>query len=289
MKYDFSIGVPLIDAQHQSLFNAVDRIYAILSDGDLARDQRMAKDAIFFLQQHTIRHFQDEEAYMRSICDGNYDLHKAQHDAILVELEKKKEEIVSSGYSPDAIRRLLGTLLSWLTYHTREVDRLIGQAPTKAESFHPAAVALDRAITQVLTDMLQITPKLVDPTYDGSMYGNELFCVVSGTTVASELLHILYAVDLQVIEQAVGKLLGIPVTQTDDLVLSAFEELCRVLSIHFVKEYRSNTFFHIEHSHVAKEDQLPALIPASSPLCSVLFNEPYGSLSIRIWQSGLQQ
>ena len=283
--HKFSIGVPLIDSQHQALFVGIERIYSILADRDASRDRRMTEDAVYFLEQHAVRHFADEEAYMRSINDGNFRLHKAQHDAILKELGKKKDEIVASDYSPNAIRKLLGTLLSWLTYHTLEVDRLIGKtiaAPTQPD---PAIIALEQAITQVMTDMLQITPELVDSAYSGTFYGNELFCSIGGSVNASESLHLLFAADLQVIEQAVGTMLGVPVTETDELVLSAFEELCRVLSIHFVKRYRNNAFFQIDNSCVGSQEQLLPSMPTTAPVCSALFNDPYGSFCIQVRQS----
>lgn len=142
----------MIDAQHQALFNAIDHFYSILEDHDLERDRRMSEDAVFFLRRHAVRHFADEEAYMRSIGDETYRLHKAQHEAIL-----------------------------------------------------------------------------------------------------------------------------------DELVRSAFEELCRLLSIHFIKGYRNCSFFRIDRSRVAAQEELSSMLPASDPVCSVLFNEPYGSFFIRVW------
>lgn len=280
----FSIGVPHIDSQHQALFSGMERIYSILADHDDMRDRRMTEDAVYFLEQHAVKHFADEEAYMLSIQDGNFRLHKAQHDAILEELGKKKEEIVTSDFSARAIRKLLGTLLSWLTYHTLEVDQLIGKTIASPGELNFAVTALERAITQVMTDMLQITPELVDADYSGQPYGSELFCTVSGSVSPRETLHILFVADLQVIEQAVSRLLGIPVTETDELVLSAFEELCRVLSIHFVKEFRDHTFFDIRDSRVAEQETSLPPLPEAAPLCSTLFNDPYGSFCIRIWQ-----
>ena len=281
----FSIGVPLIDSQHQALFNGIERIYNILSDHEADRDRRVTEDAIFFLEQHTIRHFADEEAYMRSISDANYALHKAQHAAIMTEIAQKKQEIISSNYAPRSVRQLLGALLSWLTYHTLEVDRLIGKQLSAVDHSNAIGLALENAITKVLSDMLQITPVLVDPEYTGAFYGNELFCCIKGDVSEHECFQLLFAADLQVIQQAVGKLFGVPVSETADLVESAFEELCRVLSIHFVKYYCKNAFLNIKSSVVVSSGQISKAVPSVAPVCSMLFNDPYGSFCIQVWES----
>lgn len=82
LEEEYYIGVPHLDAQHRALFKTMDRVKDILMKDDYERNKRLCKEAIKFFGDYASRHFSDEEAYMRSIHFANYELHKAQHDAI---------------------------------------------------------------------------------------------------------------------------------------------------------------------------------------------------------------
>ena len=127
LEEEYYIGVPHLDAQHRALFKTMDRVKDILMKDDYERNKRLCKEAIKFFGDYASRHFSDEEAYMRSIHFANYELHKAQHDAIKENLLLFEQDIIASDYSPQSIKHLLGIMMAWLTYHTIEIDSVIGK------------------------------------------------------------------------------------------------------------------------------------------------------------------
>ena len=280
---EYAIGVEHLDAQHRTLFSAINRIQEILKDNDYQRNQRMCEDAFLFLKRHTIEHFATEEAYMRSINDRNYEAHKRQHQAILNVLFQIKQEIVSSGYAAGDIKRLLGTLLSSLTYHTLELDRSIGRDTDRIDPSNSAATAMEKTITRVIPDMFHVAPELINADCRDEVREGKVLCTVDCAHDDGRRFHILVAADTLVILHAVGAMLDEPVTQMDELTCSAFTELCTVLSIHFIRNYQNGAFFRVDQvSIVPDAKELPG-IQAGQPLCSLLFNEPHGTVLTRAW------
>ena len=93
----FELGVDFIDKEHKQLFATINKLLT-LSENEEKREW-VCKEGIKFLKNHTIEHFQHEEAYMRSIDYADLEIHKRLHDygqnSTLVSLE---EELVETNY-----------------------------------------------------------------------------------------------------------------------------------------------------------------------------------------------
>ncbi len=74
----FNIGVEVIDKAHAKLFRIVKKLLDISEDAKA--NQHAYKEGIKYLETYTMKHFSEEEAYMRSIRYGAYGQHKRIHD-----------------------------------------------------------------------------------------------------------------------------------------------------------------------------------------------------------------
>lgn len=280
---EHALGIPHLDAQHQALFSAIERIRDALSDPDPQRNRRICEDGLKFLERHALEHFSAEEGYMRSIGYSRYESHKRQHEAITRQLTVIRDDIIASDYAPRAIKTLLGTLLSWLVYHTIEIDAGIGANPPSVDLSSDAEVALEGAVTRVISDMFRFKPELARRGHDGTVYGGEVICLASCGHLDGRRFRLLTAVDEHALLHGVGTMLSQEQKRVDELSLAALEELCSMLCAHFAHNYQSGEFFHIEGAHVLSHEELAVLQPDAPVLASLLFDSAHGSFLFRVW------
>lgn len=121
---DLSVGVELIDQQHQELFRRVNKLLAASRRG-LARHE--VGPMLDFLGQYVIEHFEAEEAAMRASVYPDYSTHKAQHDGLKRELAHFSERLTSAGANVALVVELNRTVCAWLTNHVRRSDKALGR------------------------------------------------------------------------------------------------------------------------------------------------------------------
>ncbi len=128
-KEEFGIGVDFIDEAHQELFRMVRRIFLMNARED--KRQWAADEGLKYLKNYTLRHFEQEEDYMREIDYPKLAQHQAQHsfmrDRVLPKLER---HLTMNKYSPESMSRFLQILSLWLTRHILIHDKAIaGEEP----------------------------------------------------------------------------------------------------------------------------------------------------------------
>ena len=117
---DLSVGVDLIDEQHQKWIEHYNRaVEAIEARQEVAQISR----SLGFLSDYTEVHFATEEKAME--IDGYPELeeHKAKHDALRKTLAAMSEEFIEDG-ATDLLAESVETFLgNWLIKHIEEVDK----------------------------------------------------------------------------------------------------------------------------------------------------------------------
>jgi hemerythrin len=127
-KDNYSIGVKLIDDQHKELFeNATEGLLGSIQSPDAYRHKQHCINTITFLKGYVVKHFEDEEAYQRSIGYAGYAVHKRQHLRLAKEVGKFEKRLVSSNFALPVIKRFMAFVLRWLMHHVAEEDRKIGK------------------------------------------------------------------------------------------------------------------------------------------------------------------
>lgn len=177
---EYNIGVDYVDNAHRQLFDILSDILNTFSEKDKDRYKEICSGTIAYLKQYTVKHFEQEEAYMRSIDYAGYTAHKNIHDTLrevtLVALEK---DLIENDFSEDSVLRLVGLLSGWLTGHIMIEDRAItGRVASRYTiNNEDSEKILENEFTKFMKDMFHLDLSLYYPRYNGEMINNPyLFC-----------------------------------------------------------------------------------------------------------------
>lgn len=114
----YATGIREIDAQHQTLFQAVNDLH----DGLMAGKGKESIDkTLDFLVKYTQSHFQSEEAFMQQQGFDGLAAHRTEHQMLLEEVAVFREQYTRNAGSvrPMEVARFLG---DWLTHHIQRMD-----------------------------------------------------------------------------------------------------------------------------------------------------------------------
>lgn len=119
-KDEYSVGVALIDAQHQMFVGIINELY----DAITTKKEKEVLDNIFKqLVSYTQFHFQTEERYFDEFGYEGAAEHKAAHKALIdqvAELQNSKTDIMDDPF------KLMDFLEDWLIDHIIGMDKLFG-------------------------------------------------------------------------------------------------------------------------------------------------------------------
>ena len=128
MKPEYLTNIPLIDEEHQQLFDYANQVYDLLHQEFIADKYDNIADIWGKLRDYTKKHFADEEAYMESIQYKRLFSQKIQHNAFIQKLEEwDLESIDGSDNQDETIQEMLNFLTDWLIHHILELDTQIGK------------------------------------------------------------------------------------------------------------------------------------------------------------------
>ncbi len=128
----YAIGVESVDREHEGLFSVISKIEeAVRVNKNTAWT---AEQAILYLQRYVVRHFEDEEALMRSVGYDGYERHKGIHDGMRERvLPRLQQRLAADGYTPETVEQLLRICKKWLARHILGHDLEIAKwVPKKA-------------------------------------------------------------------------------------------------------------------------------------------------------------
>ncbi len=304
----FNIGVDSVDKAHRKLFSIVRRLV------ELSKNEGMGKwacaEGIKYFKNYTIKHFADEEAYMRAIGYKGYVMHKALHDDMrdktLPALEKDLEE---SGYSQESIHHFLGICLGWLSAHIIIEDRAItGKISNKwnEEQLGKDTKTLESAITYTMQEMFKLHLSIVSEHYSGDTFGK---CIVHRLTYqpqhssdsheadisgnisdslqnAAKQIQVFLVYEECLILRVVNAILGTQLPKIDKLVITTADELSRQLLNHTRIYLHAPVQYRLVNNHLMTLEQLQREFFTEYPYYSLLFDtgSGYFALCIKIRQ-----
>lgn len=112
----YETGLPVIDAQHKALFDAVNKLADSFKAGNSAAQIKASMD---FLVKYTLEHFRTEEKHMQDIGYPKLTSHMAEHRQLVQKaqaLQAKLEE------GKPVTMEVTTFLADWLKHHINEVD-----------------------------------------------------------------------------------------------------------------------------------------------------------------------
>lgn len=117
------VAIPSMNDTHLEETFIINRLESAAKNNDIKAIPQILKE----LQEHTARHFSDEEDMMEKAQFLEYQTHKAEHDRHLKEL-KSLTEYFEKHQDPRAISAYVeGNLISWFIYHTETMDSVMAR------------------------------------------------------------------------------------------------------------------------------------------------------------------
>jgi len=120
----YELGIPSIDAQHETLFDTLNGLHDAIESGAGATTVTGTLD---FLVAYAVTHFQDEEAQMALFRYPGLAEHQAEHELLLTQV-KDLQGSFGTEPTPHQANALAEFLISWVTQHILGMDRKFADA-----------------------------------------------------------------------------------------------------------------------------------------------------------------
>ena len=112
----FSVHVPQMDAEHRAIIACMNRLHD-LHEAKVTGQKLV--NTVIELGNITVKHFADEETYMRKIGFPDLANHALIHKRLLENFSRHKEQAVANGTVSDEFFTFLKT---WLKIHICGID-----------------------------------------------------------------------------------------------------------------------------------------------------------------------
>ena len=274
----YKMGVDFIDKEHKILFSTMNKLLKISEDED--KSEWVCQEGVKFLKNHSIEHFEHEEAYMKSINYGDYEIHKRLHDNFrektLPALEYEMEE---NNYSPESIRHFLGVCIGWVISHTLTEDMAItGRIRSKwVDIPHESEQdAMEQTIIQLIQDIFHLKAKMISEQYGGQDFGKVVCCRFVYRGQEKKKWEVILVYEEQLLLKIMSGILNIDYPKIDDMVIN----VCRYISRQFIERVRESfpglDLFELEKESLLTYEQLLDAFEREHPSCSLLFDSGSG-------------
>ena len=255
----FNLGVGIIDRAHQQLFTIVNKL--VLLNEDAVKQQHACKEGIKFFKSYALKHFAQEEEYMRSIAYKRYDSHKRLHDEmrdkILPELEQEMKE---ENYSEESVHHFMGICIGWLNAHIMVEDRAIVKGSSKWVHDTPGEElsSLKRAILQGMHRLLRIDGTVVSENYSGQNFylGNKICYRLTYYSKDKMFLKIYFIYEDRQILHLLSDILGRQVERLDQTAVYAMRLLSERLVEYVNKHFPLIDGYQLQKSEILSFEQL---------------------------------
>lgn len=239
----FNIGVEDIDKAHRRLFSIVGKLISLNEDEE--KQQHACREGIKYFKNYTLKHFAEEEAYMRTIDYADYAIHKSLHDNMRENtLPALETELESENYSKESVQHFLGICVGWLDAHIMVEDRAIAGGTTNKWVHQPSeseVESLKKAISQALGELFQVRSRIISEHYSGEDFSSGKALCYRLTYSASDskrplVVYLIY--EERMILSMLSDMLGKQIKKVDKTVADAVrmlsQKFMKRLSCHFI-------------------------------------------------------
>lgn len=278
----YRVGVAVIDSAHQKLFALVRRL--VLLSGDEQRSQWACEESVKYLKNYTLKHFAEEEAYMRQCGYDGYEKHKKIHDDMReVQLPAYEKELGETGYSAEAVQHFVGFCIGWLTGHIMMEDRNITRE--KGDAFTPPdrlknVEDFAEAVSEVLKDLFALQVKIASMHYEVDEFGPGVYYCLVYRSDRGERFLVTFLLNEQLVLHTVSEMPGVPFDKIDNIVLYATRQIARHLLEHIGMFFQNVGVCRLEKEALLDEKKFLAGMNVANPYCSILFETQYGPFAI---------
>lgn len=272
------IGIDSIDREHKQLFATMNKLLKISEEED--KSEWVCREGVKFLKNHSMEHFEHEEAYMRSIDYGDYEIHKRLHDDFkdktLPALEREMEEMQ---YSVESIRHFLGVCIGWVFSHTLTEDlAIVGKRTSKWADIpqEREREAVEQVVIQLIQNMFHLDARMISEQYGGEDFGKTVCCRFIYRGREKEKWEVILVYEEALLLKIMGGILNVEYSRLDDMAIN----VCRYISRQFLEGLRegfpSLREFELEKESLLTHEQLLESFERQHPSCSLLFDTGAG-------------
>ncbi len=271
----FNLGVESIDKMHQRLFSIVGKLIAL--NEDEAKQQHACREGIKYFKSYTLKHFAEEESYMKTLHYIGHDLHKSLHDDMrfntLPALEKELEE---QNYSPESVRHFIGICIGWLNGHIMIEDYAITGRTTNRWIYNPSEdklAAMEKAIMQATEELFRSKPELISKHYSGEDFSSKNKLCYRLTYIAQDKkrIQIFIVYEEWMALHTLSALLGKEIKKADKTVLYAIKVLSQQFTERIGVHFQLLNDYKLEKIDMLTFDQLLRTFDKEYPPYSLLF------------------
>lgn len=278
-KEEYNIGVGIIDQEHQKLFKILNGLLALKSEE--RSSLKACREGVAYLKEHAIKHFADEEAYMRSIRYEDLETHKRIHKGFREEtLPALEQELLVTEYAPDAIDHFLGVCTGWLIGHTLTEDQAIANGKiSKWTDLLPdeQLKEMKKVITKLMHTMFQMESQVISETYGGERFGKGVYYrLVYSTDQGNKQSEIILVFEEKLLVNTVGKIMGIQQEKLDVMLVNAARYTAKQFVWHVMQHFPSLKLSELKEENLLNYDQFQSVLEEKKPQISLLFNTDEG-------------
>lgn len=281
-KDEFNTGVKIIDEEHQRLFQIISKLFALR--GEDTKYRRTCQEGIKYFKAHALKHFEDEETYMKLINYKEIKMHKRLHrDFRENSLPALEKELLRENYSPSSVEHFLSVCAGWLIGHTLTEDRAItdGNLSRWGELLPEEELnAMEEIIRKLLKNMFHLKAQVITNAYDGEKFGQGVYYrLVYSRAADDKKWEILLVFEDSILINTVGKLMGVQSGKLDIVLLNAVRYTASQFVRCVMNHYPSTHSYDMTEENLLTFEQFHEIFKKKKPQVSLLFSTEEGYFS----------
>ena len=278
----YNIGVESVDKAHRRLFSIVRKISTLTEDEE--KNKWSCMEGIKYLKGYSVKHFAEEEAYMKSIQYQDYELHRRLHENMKGRMLPCLEmELVKSNYSNESVHFFVNFCIGWLKEHILIADRAI-TGKTKNKWVYPQKEEemseLEEAVNHILEKDFRLESRLASKYYSGEEIGNSVCYRMLFQTRGGKKQQICLLFDERLSVFLAVKTLHESFSKLDKGVINAVEPLSKQIAKRLDEQVACLDFYKLEKENVLTYAQLIMTFERAYPRYSMLFSTSAGFLAV---------
>ncbi len=277
-KDSYKIGVDFIDKEHKQLFSTMNKLLKISESEE--KSEWACREGVKYLRNHTTKHFEHEEEYMKSINYSEYEIHKRLHDNFRkYTLPALEAEMEMNEYSEDSVRHFLGVCIGWVVGHTQTEDQAIaGKTMSKWMDIphEEEKDALEAAVIQLVKEIFHLEAQMISEQYAGEDFGKVVCCRFLYHGEKKEKWEVTLVFEDRLLLKVIRGILNAEYPRVDDMVLNVTRYLSRQFLERLRESFPSIDLMNLEKESLLTHEQLVNSFERSQPSCSLLFDTGEG-------------
>ena len=279
----FNIGVEIIDQAHRGLFSIVQKIMDLYVERH--QEKFACVEGIKYFKAYTLKHFAEEEAYMRQIGYPGYLAHKKIHDKMRGETLPALERLLyDSNFSTEAVQRFIGVCTGWLTGHIIIEDRAItGGTGSPLDPVQPEGElsAIHTLIVSPLQEIFGCKVRFIGTFSTKNTILNGRYYEMTYSAQDGDRLRIILIMGEQMLLHAAGMVFGIDFCETNEIVCFAMQEIAQDLIQRAESAFgRRLDEYQLETGRFLEQEEFRELFGEQEPQHSLLFQVKEGCFAL---------